>query len=855
MHPDRPTSLGSRLALLPWPVVTAGLAAVYAGAVVLGRLTRLGDSQLALVWPAAAVGVLWLALSGPDRRRLAVDTAVLGAVAATANAATGADPTLALAFGLANVLQSLVACALMDGLQRHWRSASWRLRRPADLGALVLASVGGSAAAALVGPVALWWAQDADLPTTTGAWVLRNAASTFVFTAAALRLADRQLPPVLQGGGRERAELVAAVVLVAVGYTAVFGQHVHLPLSFLLLPLSMWLALRFDTTVAALMVLLTGVFVVTLTIDGRGPFAVGDPWIRVLLAQAYVSVAGLVALVLALHRDERSRLIASLEKARARADEQARLAERARANESAFLATMSHEIRTPLNGVLGLTGLLLGTELDERQRGWATAADRSGQSLLRIVNDVLDTAKIEAGALEIEAVPLDLAEVLEEAALPVREAAADRGLALVVAPAAHLATRRTGDPTRLRQVVGNLLSNAVKFTEHGSVTVTADGDAETVSITVTDTGIGMTGEQVGRLFTPFQQAEASTTRRYGGTGLGLAITAGLVERMGGEVMVSSTSGAGSTFRVTLPLPVGPATPAPALPVGADRHDLAGMRVLVAEDDEVNQLVARTTLEARGMRVDVVADGAAAVTAALAGGYDAVFMDCRMPVLHGLEATRRIRAAEEAGGLPRVLVIALTASALTEDRQRYRQAGMDALLPKPWTAEELERALDLVRAAAAARRAGPADADLTGPGPGPGLDTDTDTDTDTVRARLDELFEDVDPAEAEPVRRAVLRAFLDRTPGLLGELATAAAAGDRATVAAHAHTVKGSAGTLGAGGLAALAGALEEQAATADPADLAALVTRLTASVDRLAPTLERLAGGPVLTGPAAGGGS
>jgi CheY-like chemotaxis protein len=244
---------------------------------------------------------------------------------------------------------------------------------------------------------------------------------------------------------------------------------------------------------------------------------------------------------------------------------------------------------------------------------------------------------------------------------------------------------------------------------------------------------------------------------------------------------------------------------------------------------------------------VVADGAAAVTAALAGGYDAVFMDCRMPVLHGLEATRRIRVAEEAGGLPRVLVVALTASALTEDRQRYRQAGMDALLPKPWTAEELERALDLVRAAAAARRAGPADADLTGPGPGP--------DTDTVRARLDELFEDVDPAEAEPVRRAVLRAFLDRTPGLLGELATAAAAGDRATVAAHAHTVKGSAGTLGAGGLAALAGALEEQAATADPADLAALVTRLTASVDRLAPTLERLAGGPVLTGPAAGGGS
>jgi CheY-like chemotaxis protein len=209
----------------------------------------------------------------------------------------------------------------------------------------------------------------------------------------------------------------------------------------------------------------------------------------------------------------------------------------------------------------------------------------------------------------------------------------------------------------------------------------------------------MTGEQVGRLFSPFQQAEASTTRRYGGTGLGLAITAGLVQRMGGEVAVRSTPGVGSTFCVTLPLPAAVGTPAAPAPQAGGRRDLAGARVLVAEDNEVNQLVSRATLEARGMCVDVVADGAAAVAAVLSGDYDAVFMDCHMPVLSGMEATRRIRAVEDVEGRRRVPIVALTASALAEDRQRYRQAGMDGVLPKPWTAEELEQAVDLVRAAA------------------------------------------------------------------------------------------------------------------------------------------------------------
>ena len=829
MSHTRPRGLPARLGRLPWPAVTAGAAVIYAGASLVGRATHLDGSQLALVWPAAAVGVLWLAASWRTPRRLAVDTVALAVVAGAVNAATGVTPLIAVALGVANAVQGLIACAVLSRLQRAWGSAPWRMDRPADLGALAVAGVSAAALTAGIGPVALWLLDGVEPFASVGTWTVRNAASIIVFTPLALLLTT---PVAREPLSRRRtAELAGVALLSVLAYLVVFGSEAHVPLAFSLLPFGMWLALRFDATVAATQVTLAGVLVVSLTLAGRGPFAVGDPWLQALLAQAYVTVAGVVALVLALHRAERARLITRLEQARARADEQTRLAEQAAAHTSAFLATMSHEIRTPLNGVLGLTRLLLGTDLDDRQRHWATAADRSGQALLRIVNDVLDTAKIEAGAVDLEEVSLDLAEVVDEAALPVRAAAADQGLALAVTPVPGLARLRTGDPTRLRQVVGNLLSNAVKFTPRGSVTCTVGGDAETVTVVVADTGIGMTGEQQARLFTPFTQAEASTTRRFGGTGLGLAITAGLVERMGGRITVCSAPGVGTTFRVELPLPV--AAGVPARTGTTARASLEGAHVLVAEDNEVNQLVARATFEARGMRVDVVSDGAAAVAAVLTGRYDAVFMDCRMPVMDGIEATRRIRTLEELEGRPRLPVIALTASALVEDQLRYRQAGMDGFLPKPWTAEELERVLDLVRAATSGTRPLPAP---------PGDDAArVDDDVVAVRERLEELFDDVDPLEAAAVRGQVLSAFRDRTSQLLTDLAAAVAADDRDAVTAAAHGLRGSAATIGAVGLAALAAALEERAETPGSAGLLPLLDRLSAAAGRLAPGLARLA--------------
>ncbi|WP_432497560.1 diguanylate cyclase domain-containing protein [Kineococcus gypseus] len=305
------------------------LAAVYALAVLAGRATRMPGSTLALVWPAAAVGFLWLGWCWDTRlhgRRHRVGAAAaLTLLSGVLNALTGTGAVLGAAFALANGLQAVAGAAVMHRLQVRAGLEPWRLRRPGDLGALVLASTAGALLAACTGPLALWAFTGAPWLPAAGAWLLRNAVGTFVFAALALRLADRHLPPPLRRGRRPAAEVVAAALALGVGYTAVFGQAVHLPVAFTLLPLSMWIALRFHTTTTAAHVLLLGLWVVVLTVAGRGPFAVGPPATRVLLAQAFVTVAALVALVLALHRDERDALVRGLREAQRRAAEQAAL--------------------------------------------------------------------------------------------------------------------------------------------------------------------------------------------------------------------------------------------------------------------------------------------------------------------------------------------------------------------------------------------------------------------------------------------------------------------------------------------------------------------------------------------------
>ncbi|ANB72851.1 hypothetical protein AYM40_11075 [Paraburkholderia phytofirmans OLGA172] len=605
--------------------------------------------------------------------------------------------------------------------------------------------------------------------------------------------------------------LTIALAVGALGYLD-FRYHVtgmDLSVPFLLLA-TFGGGLLGATTASAALAIAT----ILATMAGHGPIAVsaGTDTIKEIQGiQIFIAYILLIALPVGAILEQRQRMNVQLR-------ERQRDVQRAAQAKSDFLAVMSHEIRTPLTSVLGVADLLYQDDLSPQHRTYVKQIQSSGRYLLSVINDILDFSRLDAGKMEVETIDFELPRMIEPVRSQMAPLATERHLAL------HFELDNVpplkGDPTKLRQILTNLIANAIKFTSQGVVTVTGvwqptGAERGICRFEVRDTGIGIPVEKQAHLFDAFSQADTSTTRRYGGSGLGLAICKRLVEALGGTIGVESLSGVGSRFWFEVPMTLGK-------PTGLEESEKLGMmkrspqRVLLAEDVETNRMLVTRMLRTQGYQLVAVETGEQALAAATDEDFDLILMDVNMPVMDGMEATRRIRTLPAPRG--RVPILALTANVLPEDLLRYQAAGMTTTITKPIDWQRLFDAM-----ARYGQNGRGADAPHTG--------------LSAVGQELREQLHRLDDGTGAGMRD-IARLFIQDTQRRLSELGPTLEAADADGVARLAHAIKGSAGNLGLRRLASLCDEIETAARTAE---LEAVPVRLDDAEAEFAGICEALA--------------